>query len=182
MSNNPIVKRYEGNPILTKYDVPYPVETVHNAGTTKHGGRYVLLFRSHLRNGRSIIGIAWSDDGYKFQVKSKPFMVPATDGVFAEYEEYGIEDPRICSMGGEHYITYSAYSRHGVRIGLAKTHDFTTVERVSLTSQPEMRNVVLFPKIFAGRYARLDRPHAEIHPRSIWLPWSQALLLCDDSP
>ena len=108
MSNNPIVKRYEGNPILTKHDVPYPVETVHNAGATKHGDRYVLLFRSHLRNGRSIIGIAWSDDGYKFQVKPKPFMVPPTDGVFAGYEEYGIEDPRICSMGGEHYITYSA--------------------------------------------------------------------------
>jgi predicted GH43/DUF377 family glycosyl hydrolase len=176
MSNNPIVKRYEGNPILTKYDVPYPVETVHNAGATKHGGRYVLLFRSHLRNGRSIIGIAWSDDGYKFQVKSKPFMVPPTDGVFAEYEEYGIEDPRICSMGGEHYITYSAYSRHGVRIGLAKTHDFTAVERVSLISQPDMRNVVIFPEIFDGRYARLDRPHSEINPWSIWLSWSPDLI------
>jgi len=27
----PIVKLYEKNPILTKRDVPYPVETVYNA-------------------------------------------------------------------------------------------------------------------------------------------------------
>ena len=26
-----VVKRYAGNPILTKASVPYPVETVHNA-------------------------------------------------------------------------------------------------------------------------------------------------------
>lgn len=181
MSNTPIVKRYEGNPILTKHDVPYPVETVHNAGATRHGGRYVLLFRSHLRNGRSIIGIAWSDDGYKFQVEPEPFMTPSTEGIFAEYEEYGVEDPRICSMGGEHYITYSAYSRFGMRIGLAKTRDFKSVERVSLISQPDMRNVVIFPEIFGGRYARLDRPHSEINPWSIWLSWSPDLVHWGDS-
>ena len=32
MNNRPLVTRYEGNPILTKDDVPYPVATVHNAG------------------------------------------------------------------------------------------------------------------------------------------------------
>lgn len=181
MSSTPIVKRYEGNPILTRHDVPYPVETVHNAGATRHEGRYVLLFRSHLRNGRSIIGIAWSDDGYKFQVGSEPFMTPSTEGIFAEYEEYGVEDPRICSMGGAHYITYSAYSRFGVRIGLARTRDFKTVERVSLISQPDMRNTVIFPETFGGRYARLDRPHSEINPWSIWLSWSPDLVHWGDS-
>jgi predicted GH43/DUF377 family glycosyl hydrolase len=181
MNSNSVVKRYAGNPILTKHDVPYPVETVHNAGATKHGGRYVLLFRSHLRNGRSIIGIAWSDDGYQFEVASKPFMVPSTEGVFAEHEEYGVEDPRICSMGGEHYITYSAYSKFGVRIGLAKTRDFNTVERISLISQSDMRNVVIFPDTFNGRYARLDRPHSEINPWCIWLSWSPDLVHWGDS-
>ncbi|MHA2306288.1 MAG: glycosidase, partial [Candidatus Hodarchaeales archaeon] len=55
---NPIVKRYKHNPILTKDDIPYPVETVHNAGVVKHHNKYIMLFRSHRRNGRSIIGIA----------------------------------------------------------------------------------------------------------------------------
>ena len=29
--NKKLVTRYEGNPILTKDDIPYSVETVHNA-------------------------------------------------------------------------------------------------------------------------------------------------------
>ena len=41
------VTRYKDNPILTKDDIPYPVETVHNAGVTKHDGKYVMLFRAH---------------------------------------------------------------------------------------------------------------------------------------
>jgi predicted GH43/DUF377 family glycosyl hydrolase len=176
MSNKPLVTRYKGNPILTRHDVPYPVETVHNAGATKFEGRYILLFRSHLRNGRSIIGIARSDDGYNFLVDSKPFMVPSTEGVFSRFEEYGVEDPRICSIKGVYYITYSAYSRFGVRIALARTHDFKSVERMSVISEPDMRNVVIFPETFNGRYARLDRPHSEINPWSIWLSWSPDLV------
>jgi predicted GH43/DUF377 family glycosyl hydrolase len=181
MSDDPIVTRFSGNPILTKDDVPYPVETVHNAAACKVGDRYVLLFRSHLNNGRSIIGIAWSDDGYKFSVEPEPFLLPSAEGEFALHEEYGVEDPRICSMAGEHYITYSAYSRFGVRIGLAKTWDFETVERVSLITQADMRNVVIFPETFEGRYARLDRPHTEINPWCIWLSWSTDLVHWGDS-
>jgi predicted GH43/DUF377 family glycosyl hydrolase len=176
MKNSPLVTRYKGNPILTKHDVPYPVETVHNAGATKFEGRYILLFRSHLQNGRSIIGIARSDDGYKFLVDSKPFMVPSTESDFSRFEEYGVEDPRICAIDNVYYITYSAYSRFGVRIALARTHDFKSVERMSVISEPDMRNVVIFPETFNGRYARLDRPHSEINPWSIWLSWSPDLV------
>lgn len=176
MSIRPLVTRYKGNPILTKHDVPYPVATVHNAGATKFGGQYILLFRSHLHNGRSIIGIARSDDGYNFLVDSKPFMVPPTEGAFSRFEEYGVEDPRICLIDGVYYITYSAYSRFGVRIALARTHDFKSVERISVISEPDMRNVVIFPETFNGRYARLDRPHSEINPWSIWLSWSPDLV------
>jgi len=112
-----LVARYEKNPILCKDDVPFPVETVHNAGVVKHNGRYTMLFRSHRRNGRSLIGLAVSDDGYQFRVRPRPFLVPADEGVFAEYEEYGVEDCRISAIEGTYLLTYSAYSRHGVRIG-----------------------------------------------------------------
>ncbi len=61
-----IVRRYRGNPILTRAAIPYPVETVHNAAVVKHGDEYVMLFRSHLRTGRSIIGLARSPDGFQF--------------------------------------------------------------------------------------------------------------------
>jgi len=176
-----IVRRWRGNPILTKDDVPYPVETVHNAGVVKHQGRYVMVFRAHRRNGRSILGIAESSDGFKFRVRPEPFLLPAGKGVFAEYEEYGVEDCRICPLEGAYLLTYSAYSQHGVRIGLARTEDFEQVDRIALITQADTRNVVLFPKKFNGRYARLDRPHTHIGPWSIWISYSPDLIHWGDS-
>ncbi len=177
----PTVNRYEKNPILTRDDVPYPVETVHNAGMAKYGGRYVMLFRSHRRNGRSIIGLAESNDGFNFTVRPEPFLEPATAGAFAEYEEFGVEDCRICEIDGEYLLTYSAYSRHGVRIGLARTRDFDSIERVALITQADLRNVVIFPQKFDGRYARLDRPHSEISPWAMWISYSPDLVHWGDS-
>src|SRR6476619_2454920 len=170
-----IVRRYSHNPILTKAEIPYPVETVHNAAVVKHGNEYIMLFRSHLRTGRSIIGLARSPDGFRFTADPQPFLTPERDGTFAAYEEFGVEDPRVTLVEGEFIITYSAYSRNGVRIALAKTRDFRRVERVSLITEADYRNVVIFPERFDGLYARLDRPHSEIAPWSIWISYSPDL-------
>ena len=179
--SRPIIQRYEGNPILTPKDIPYTVATVHNAGIVKHDGKYVMLFRSHRENGRSILGLADSDDGFHFVPRPEPFMVPLQDGVWREYEAFGVEDPRIVRVDDEYLITYSAYSKHGVRIGLAKTRDFRSVERVALITQADLRNVVIFPQKFDGRYVRLDRPHSEISPWSIWISYSPDLIHWGDS-
>lgn len=176
-----LITRYPGNPILTKSDIPYQVATVHNAGVIKFNGRYIMIFRSHTLNGRSILGKAESEDGFNFIADKAPFMVPSTEGVFKEYEEFGVEDPRIIFLNGEYLITYSAYSRNGVRIGLAKTTDFKTVHRISLITEADYRNVVIFPEMFKGLYARLDRPHSEISPWSIWISYSPDLIYWGES-
>ncbi|MEN8153510.1 MAG: glycoside hydrolase family 130 protein [Acidobacteriota bacterium] len=175
------IKRYKNNPVLTKEDVPYPVATVHNAAVTKYKGKYIMVFRSHLFNGRSILGIAESGDGFNFTVKDEPFMTPSETGIFREYEEYGIEDPRITFIENEYVITYSVYSRHGVRVALAKTSDFKNVERYSIITEADYRNVVVFPEKFNGLYARLDRPHSEIAPWSIWISYSPDLKFWGES-
>ena len=41
---------------------------------------------------------------------------------------FGVEDLRICPVEGEYLLTYSAYSRHGVRIALARTQDPTDLK------------------------------------------------------
>ncbi|WP_346355756.1 glycoside hydrolase family 130 protein [Azotosporobacter soli] len=174
--HDPIVTRYPGNPILTRQDVPYDVHTVHNAGVAKYRSVYYMLFRSHLATGRSIIGLAESRDGYSFTVRPEPFIVPASEGIFQKYEAFGVEDPRISCIDGEHYITYSAYSKYGVRIVLAKTSDFTSLERIALITEADYRNIVLFPEKINGRYVRLDRPHSEISPWAIWISYSPDLV------
>jgi len=176
-----LIERYQHNPILTKEDVPYPVATVHNAGVVKFKNKYIMIFRAHKHNGRSILGKAESDDGFTFKVDHQPFMVPAAEGIFKEYEEYGVEDPRIVFLEGEFLITYSAYSRHGVRIGLAKTKDFKSVQRFAFITEADYRNVVIFPEKFNGMYVRLDRPHSEISPWSIWISYSPDLKYWGDS-
>ncbi|HDS07527.1 MAG TPA: glycosidase, partial [Bacteroides sp.] len=165
----------------TKKDVPYEVATVHNAGVTRYNDEYIMLFRSHTLNGRSILGLARSRDGFSFSVEGKPFMEPETSGLFAEYEAFGIEDPRITFLDGEYLITYSAYSRHGVRTGLARTADWEKAEKIALITEADFRNVVIFPEKFNGLYARLDRPHTETSPWSIWISYSPDLKYWGDA-
>ena len=102
-------------------------------------------FRMHYRT-RDYHLIAESEDGFHFRVRPEPFLVPAVAGVFAEYEEYGVEDPRICHLNDDYLITYSAYSRHGVRVALARTRDFQSLERVAFVTDADSRNVVIFPE------------------------------------
>jgi predicted GH43/DUF377 family glycosyl hydrolase len=173
---NPVIKRYENNPILTKKDIPYLVHTVHNAGVIKYNNEYIMLFRSHLQNGRSIIGMAKSHNGYDFKAESEPFLIPSKEKDFEEYEGYGIEDVRISRIDNEFLLTYSAYSEHGVRVGLAKTKDFKSVERIAFITQSDLRNVVIFPQKINGQYVRLDRPHSEISKWSIWISYSPDLI------
>src|ERR1700680_1947935 len=100
-----IVRRYSHNPILTKAEIPYPVETVHNAAVVKHGNEYIMLFRSHLRSGRSIIGLARNHAGFPSTADPRPFLTPDRDSPFAAYEEFGVEDPRVTFLDGEYVIT-----------------------------------------------------------------------------
>jgi predicted GH43/DUF377 family glycosyl hydrolase len=76
----------------------------------------------------------------------------------AEYEEYGMEDPRITKLDDQYYITYVAVSRHGAGTALASTTDFRTFQRHGIIFPPENKDVVLFPSLINGRYAALHRP------------------------
>ena len=76
----------------------------------------------------------------------------------AEYEEYGMEDPRITRLDDQYYITYVAVSRHGAGTALASTTDFRTFQRHGIIFPPENKDVVLFPERISGHYAALHRP------------------------
>ncbi|MCD6112086.1 MAG: hypothetical protein J7J86_02340 [Bacteroidales bacterium] len=177
--SNP-VQRFLNNPILTCHDVnriwdnpALKVITVHNAGVTEFDDKTILLFRSHLRNGISLIGLAQSNNGLtNWKINSTPFLKPCTkndkiaEGLdinhLIENEKGGVEDPRITKINDTYFITYSAY--HGtikdrVRISMATTKDFKSVVRYGTIMDIDMRNVVIFPQKINNKFVALFRPN-----------------------
>ncbi len=185
--NNPVL-RYPGNPILTCHDVKkawggdvrLQTYTVHNAGMAEVTGangrkQIIMLFRSHIADGRSVIGKAVSADGLNnWAVDPRPFLLPAaSDDLYAagvdidaviEAEAGGVEDMRVNPVGGNSYVlTYSAYHEQipdRVKVMTAVTTDFKTVIRYGPISEQDMRNVVLFPEPDKnGQWIALLRPN-----------------------
>ena len=180
--DNPVC-RFKRNPVLSSHDVnsiwkePHlKVVTVHNAGIAQYKGSTIMLFRSHLRNGISVIGLARSKNGLtNWEIHPKPFIKPCTlqDKTISsvdirelvDNEAGGVEDARISSINGTYYITYSAY--HGqqkdrVKVSLASTKDFKTLTRYGPVVDEAMRNVVIFPQKFSDRYTALFRPNDDL--------------------
>ena len=167
--------RWEGNPILTLSDMPFPCNTVFNGTPVKMGDEYLILLRVEGQQGYSFFALARSRDGFHFDVEPEPALLPAREGPFAKYEERGIEDPRATWLDDCYYIMYTAASSYGPRIALAKTQDFRTFERIALVSETGNKDGVLFPEKINGQYVRLDRPIGN-DVGSIWISYSNDLI------
>ena len=170
-----VVHRWEGNPLITINDIPFPCNTVFNAACAKYNDEYILLLRVEDLTGRSVFALARSKDGYHFDLEDEPVMTPSTEGCFKEYEKKGIEDPRITKIDDIYYIMYTAVSPYGPLLALAKTENFKKFERIALVSEPDNKDGVLFPEKINGRYARLDRPIGN-GIGNIWVSYSDDLI------
>jgi predicted GH43/DUF377 family glycosyl hydrolase len=114
----------------------------------KQDGLVRLTFTSHLR-------VARSKDGRTIDRWCQEQFLPES-----EWEEYGVEDPRITQIGDTFYISYVAVSRHGAATALASTKDFESFVRHGIVFCPENKDVVLFPERIDGQYVALHRPNA----------------------
>ena len=170
-----LLHRWTRNPLLTLEDLPYQCNTIFNGAVVRLDGEYVLLLRVEGQQGYSFFCLARSKDGLHFSADREPWMLPADDGPFKIWEENGIEDPRVTVIDGHYYIMYTAVSRYGYRIALARTDDFESFERVGLVSRPGNKDGVLFPEKINGLYARLDRPIGN-DVGSIWVSYSPDLV------
>lgn len=172
-----VFKRYSSNPILERKDIPYPCNTVFNAAVCRFKGRYVLLLRIEDRSGHSHLTLAYSDDGYQFSIDPSFWVTSSSEPYYEVYERYGIEDPRITQIDDIYYITYTAFGPYGPRVGIGRTKDFVDFERISLATEVDNKDAVLFPEKIDGFYVMLDRP-AGMGDRqgSIWISYSPDLI------
>ena len=171
-----LLHRWPRNPIITQQDMPYRVNTVFNGTPVKlDDGSYRMVVRVEGQQGYSFLALARSGDGLHFEVEPRPCMQPASDGPFKTWEEYGLEDPRMTCLEGTYFILYTAVSRYGHRIALARTDDFHAFQRIALISEAGNKDGVLFPEKIGGLYARLDRPIGQ-GIGSVWISYSPDLV------
>ena len=154
--SSPVIKKLS-RPVLTYRDIPYKAALIFNAGVTKFGGRYVMVFRNdygsmdeHKLEGTNI-GLAYSDDGINWKVEPKPCFVLRDDEIRRAY------DPRLTVIDGRCYMCFAVDTNHGLRGGIAVTDDFDKFEILSL-SAPDNRNMVLSPEKIGGYFCRPERP------------------------
>jgi len=166
--------RYEGNPILTANDWPYPVNSVFNPAAAVIDGQVLLLSRVEDMKGFSHLTVARSNDGLtNWDIDTKPTMMP---DMSSSEERWGLEDPRIVWLEEQRQfaITYVSFSEGGPVVSLAITRNFKTFSRLGGMLPPEDKDACLFPRRFNGRFALVHRPivRGEAH---IWLSMSPDL-------
>ncbi len=157
-----IIKRYDGNPILTSKGIPYPCKLVFNPAACKYDDKYVIIPRIVGNDWEECLGIGFSDNGYDFQIESKPLLIPQDDDVGK------MNDPRITFLDGWFYLTYCSDPSYpdrpptygeGIYLCIAKSKDLRNWIRI-YKSEPDNRNAVIFPEKINGLFVRLDRPFA----------------------
>ena len=171
-----LLVRHPANPILTREDWPYPVNTVFNPGAVRLAdGTTLLLCRVEDLRGHSHLCAARSDNGVDgWRIDPQPTFAPDIDA-YPE-EVWGVEDPRITYVDElrKYVIAYTAYSRGGPGVSLALTEDFRTFERVGSVMSPEDKDAALFPRRLGNFWALLHRPVGSIGAH-IWLSFSPDL-------
>jgi predicted GH43/DUF377 family glycosyl hydrolase len=166
--------RYEGNPILTASQWPYPANAVFNPAAVAVDGQTLLLVRVEDMRGFSHLCVARSADGRaNWQIDPRPTLLP--DCKYRE-EQWALEDPRIVWLEEEeqYAVTYVSFSQGGPLVSLAITKDFREFARFGAMVPPEDKDACLLPRRFGGRYALIHRPiiRREAH---IWMSFSPDL-------
>ena len=168
--------RHSLNPILSREDWPYPVNSVFNAGAARlSDGDTVLLCRIEDRRGLSHLCAARSANGVDgWRIDRTPTLMASP----REYPEeiWGIEDPRITYVPEleQYAIAYTSFARGGPGVSLALTRDFRSFERYGVIMPPEDKDAALLPRRIRGYWALIHRPMTTLGAH-MWISYSPDL-------
>ncbi len=171
-----LFSRSDANPILTAGDVPYPANSVFNAGAARVGDETVLLLRVEDLRGISQLHVARSGNGVTdWRFDPEPLLRSDESG--GDDEAWGCEDPRLTWLPEreEWVIAYTAYGPAGARVALAMTRDFRAVHRLGPVTSPWDKDAALFPRRIGGRWAMIHRPSPAESRAHMWLSYSPDL-------
>jgi predicted GH43/DUF377 family glycosyl hydrolase len=168
--------RHPSNPILSRENWPYPINSVFNAGAVKlPNGDTLLLCRVESRTGLSHLCAARSVNGVDgWRIDEKPTLAGSPRD-FPE-EIWGIEDARITFVPelDQYAVAYTSFARGGPGVSLAMTKDFKSFERFGVIMQPEDKDAALLPRRIGGRWAMIHRPVTTLGAH-MWIAYSPDL-------
>jgi predicted GH43/DUF377 family glycosyl hydrolase len=172
----PLFTRCPHNPILSRDQWPYPINSVFNAGAVLlPDGDTLLLCRVEDRRGLSHLCAARSTNGVDgWRIDSLPTL-PANPREFPE-EIWGIEDPRITYVPEleQYAVAYTSFARGGPGVSLAMTKDFRRFERFGVIMPPEDKDAALLPRRINGYWAMIHRPVTTLGAH-MWISYSPDL-------
>lgn len=157
------MKRYPGNPILTRKDIPVipprlvDVTSVFNPGAVLFREKFLLMLRVQNRGRETFFLTAESHDGVHFDVSNRPVHFRGLDNLSSPV--YHCYDARITQLEGMFLIMFAMDMDSGCHLGLARTENFEDFDFLGITTTEDTRNGVLFPEKVDGKYLRLDRPN-----------------------
>ena len=190
------IQRSDKNPIFfPAIENQWEAEATFNGCPVVGDGKIHFLYRAvssltpikydGLKLEISTIGYASSKDGVHFEDRQQ-FISPDY-----AWEHYGCEDPRVTKVGGRYFIFYTALSTYpfnadGIKVGLAITKDFKTIDEKHLVTPFNAKAMAFFPRKIDGKYTAVltvntDKPPAKIALASfnelsqVWSPeyWSK---------
>jgi len=168
--------RHAGNPILSRRDWPYPVNSVFNAGATLLAdGDTLLLCRVEDRRGLSHLCAARSANGIDgWRIDAHPTLMP--DPTNYPEEIWGIEDARITYVPEleQYAVAYTSFSKGGPGVSLALTRDFRSFERYGVIMPPEDKDAALLPRRIGNYWAMIHRPVTTLGAH-MWISYSPDL-------
>lgn len=157
--NQPLLKRYPGNPIIHRNAIPV-ANSVLNSAVIPYGDEYRGVFRVDHIDREMYVHAGRSKDGITWDIDPDPIRWNTKDSEIEQYEY--MYDPRVTHLEGRYYITW-CHGYHGPSIGIGVTDDFESFELLDIALPPCNRNAVLFPRKVNGEYLMLHRPSDNGH-------------------
>ncbi len=115
----PQIQRVSTQPVLAPQAGGFESAGVFNPAVIMRDGRFVMLYRAQDQKGTSRLGYAESGDGVHFTRRGQPVLSPE-----AEYEkDGGVEDPRLVSIDGQFWLTYTGYNKKDAQLCVASSTD-----------------------------------------------------------
>jgi predicted GH43/DUF377 family glycosyl hydrolase len=118
------LQRASQTPVLFPRPYSWESAATFNPAVVLHNGKFIMLYRAQDEMGTSRLGYAETADGLNFSRLPEPILVPEAD-----YENGGIEDPRLVKFGDTYYLTYTGYNKKESQLCLATSKDLIHWER-----------------------------------------------------